>query len=149
MGQSHRYQVVAWWASGRTGMLKSDSAPNSLHFAAPTEFGGMEGRWTPEDLLLGALAGCFVTTFRVLAEYSNWEYTDLQVQAEALADKADSGYRFRKIILRPHLRILGEADRSRAVQLLKKAESLCLVSRALGFEPAFEPLVEVGSPDKN
>jgi peroxiredoxin-like protein len=146
LGDTHEYRVIAWWASGRTGLVRCDSAPNSIHFAAPLQFGGLEGRWTPEDLLLGAVAGCFTTTFRVLAENSKWEYTDLEVEAAGKVDKADSGYSFSHIILRPHLKILGERERARAFELLKKAESLCLVSRALAVTPAFEPVVEVKKP---
>jgi peroxiredoxin-like protein len=144
LGDTHEYRVIAWWASGRTGLAKSDSAPNSIHFTAPLQFGGLEGRWTPEDLLLCAIASCFTTTFRVLAENSKWEYTDLQVEAAGTVDKADSGYSFSHITLRPHLKILAEPDRARAFHLLQKAESLCLVSRALAVAQAFEPVVEVG-----
>jgi organic hydroperoxide reductase OsmC/OhrA len=140
---SHEYRIVAWWASGRTGLAKSDSAPNTIHFAAPMQFGGLAGRWTPEDLLLCAIASCFTTTFRVLAEYSRWEYVDLQVEATGKVDKADSGYSFSHVILRPHLKVLAEPDCERGLHLLRKAESLCLVSRALAVAQAFEPVVEV------
>jgi organic hydroperoxide reductase OsmC/OhrA len=120
LGDSHEYRVIAWWASGRTGLAKSDSAPNSIHFTAPPQFGGLEGRWTPEDLLLCAIASCFTTTFRVLAENSKWEYTELQVEAAGTVDKADSGYSFSHIILRLHLKILAEPERARAFHLLQQ-----------------------------
>jgi organic hydroperoxide reductase OsmC/OhrA len=145
MGESYQHQVVAWWSAGRTGLAKSNSAPNSIHFAAPPQFGGLEGRWTPEDLLLSAVASCFTTTFRVLAEYSKWEYIDLQVEASGTVEKAASGYSFTGIVLRPILKILGEPDRERAAHLLRKANSLCLVSRALGVAQTFEPVVEVAN----
>lgn len=148
MEGSHEHRVVAWWASGRTGLAKSDSAPNSIHFAAPPQFGGLEGRWTPEDLLLCAIASCYTTTFRVLAEYSKWEYTDLQVEAAGTVDKADSGYAFSRVILRPHLTIFVEPDRGRAFELLWKAEGLCLISRALVVAKAFEPVVTVGDAER-
>ncbi len=102
MEEQHKYRVVAWWTSGRTGTAKSDSAPNSIHFTAPPEFGGLEGRWTPEDLLLGAVASCFTTTFRVIAEYAKFEYSDLEVEAEGIVCK--------KILLRPTLMIYSEQD---------------------------------------
>lgn len=143
MGDSHEYRVMAWWASGRTGLAKSDSAPNSIHFTAPLQFGGLEGRWTPEDLLLCAIASCFTTTFRVLAEYSKWDYTDLQVEATGIVDKVDSGYSFTRVVLRPHLRIFAEPDRTRAFDLLRKAQNMCLISRALAVTQTFEPVVEV------
>ena len=74
------------------------------------------------------------------------EYSDLEVEAAGKVDKADSGYSFSHIILRPHLKILGEGERARGFELLQKAESLCLVSRALAVTLAFEPVVEVKEP---
>ncbi len=143
MEESYRHQVVAWWAAGRTGLAKSASAPNSIHFAAPPQFGGLEGRWTPEDLLLGAIASCFTTTFRVLAEHSKWNYIDLQVEVQGVVKKGDSGYNFTAVALRPVLKIQNETERHRALQLLEKAQGLCLVSRALAVDQRFEPVVEL------
>ena len=145
MADSYQHRVVAWWSSGRSGLAKSDSAPNSIHFAAPPQFGGLEGRWTPEDLLLSAVASCFITTFRVLAEHSKWEYADLQVEASGIVSKADSGYSFRQLTLRPHLKVGAEAEISQGRQLLQKAQNLCLVSRAMSVIQIFEPVVELAS----
>jgi organic hydroperoxide reductase OsmC/OhrA len=96
-------------------------------------------------LLLCAIASCFVTTFRVLAEYSKWEYVDLQVEAIGTVDKAGSGYAFSHIILRPHLKIPWEQEQTRALQLLQKTQDLCLVSRVISVTQDFEPVVDVGN----
>jgi peroxiredoxin-like protein len=144
MEEAHRFRVVAWWASGRTGIAKSSSAPNVIHFTSPPAFGGLEGRWTPEDLLLCAIASCYTTTFRALAENSKFEYTDLQVEVEGNISKADIGYSFGEVLIRPNLMVLQEEDDARAIKLLHKAEKLCLVSRALSVEQRFEPHVQVG-----
>jgi peroxiredoxin-like protein len=144
MDNEHQYRVVAWWTSGKAGIAKSDSTPNAIHFTAPPEFGGLEGRWTPEDLLMTAVASCFTTTFHAIAGYSKFEYTDLAVEAEGTVRKTDSGYCFSEIILRPTLTIPNEEQRERAAALMEKAKALCLVSRALAVEPRFEATVEVG-----
>ena len=146
MDTTHKYRTVAWWSSGQTGLAKSLSAPNAIHFSAPPEFGGLESRWTPEDLLLAALASCFTTTFRAIAGYSKFEYTDLQVEAEGTVSKAESGYSFSEIILRPTLTIHDEERRNQALNLLQKTKSACLVSKALAIAPALEPDVQVGNP---
>jgi peroxiredoxin-like protein len=145
MADSYQHRVVAWWSSGRSGLAKADSALNSIHFTAPPQFGGLEGMWTPEDLLLSAVASCFVTTFRVLAEYSKWEYADLQVEASGIVSKADSGYSFRQITLRPHLKVVAASEIAKGEQLLRKTENLCLVSRVISMTPVFEPVVELAS----
>ncbi|MGA7909658.1 MAG: OsmC family protein [Candidatus Sulfotelmatobacter sp.] len=143
MGAEHLYRVAAWWTSGRTGLAKSDSAPNAIHFTAPTEFGGLEGRWTPEELLLAAVAGCYTTTLRAIAGSAKFDFTDLQVEASGTVRKAESGYSFSEIVVRPNLKIASLEDRNRALDLLRRAEELCLVSRAVGTIVKFEPQLEV------
>jgi len=144
--EEHIYRVAAWWTSGRTGLAKSDSAPNAIHFTAPTEFGGLEGRWTPEELLLAAIAGCYTTTMRTIAGSAEFDFTDLQVEASGTIRKAESGYTFSQIVLRPNLKISSADERERALDLLRRAEKLCLVARAIGAKLQFEPQLEVAKP---
>jgi organic hydroperoxide reductase OsmC/OhrA len=117
-------------------VLIRDTAPNAIHFTAPLQFGGVEDRWTPEDLLLSAVASCYTTTFRELAERSRFEYSDLEVEVQGSIQRADSGYQFSEIVMRPNLTILSEEGRERALVLLQKADALCLVSRALAHDGA-------------
>jgi len=138
------YRVAAWWTSGRSGLAKSDSVPNAIHFTAPKEFGGLEGRWTPEELLLAALAGCFTTTLRTIAGSAQFDFTDLQVEASGTVRKAaEFGYGFSEIVIRPNLKIASSKERERALDLLEKTERLCLVSRAIRTPLKFEPQIEV------
>jgi len=140
----HQFRVVAWWAAGKTGMAKSSSAPNVIHFTSPPAFGGLDGRWTPQDLLLCAVASCYTTTFRAVAENSKFEYTDLQVDVEAAISKTETGYRFGEVCIRPNLTIPHAQEQARALTLLQKAESLCMISHALAVERRFEPHVQIG-----
>lgn len=144
MDTEHTYRVTAWWTSGRSGITKSDSVPIAIHFAAPPQFGGIEGRWSPEDLFLSAIASCFTTTFQAIAGYSKFEYLDLEVVVEGTSTKAGSGYSFTGVAIRPKLTIADEDGQARARELLKKAKALCLVSRALAIPQEFSPQVEVG-----
>lgn len=143
MAEPMQHRVVAWWASGQTGIAKSSSAPNAIHFTAPPEFGGLEGRWTPEDLLLGSVASCYTTTFHALAEHSDFSYTDLEVTVEGEIRKVDSGYAFSQMVLIPILTISCEEEQEKSLRLLRKAVDLCLVSRAISLQPRFEPHVQV------
>ena len=145
MENEHRFRVEAWWAAGQTGFAKSGSAPNAIHFTSPPAFGGVDGRWTPQELLLCAVAGCYTTTFRAVAENSKFEYTDLQVEVDATISKTEAGYRFSVVFIRPKLIIPHEQEQEqdKALKLLKKAEGLCMVSRALAVEQRFEPRVQV------
>jgi organic hydroperoxide reductase OsmC/OhrA len=143
MSKSYSHRVVAWWASGRTGMAKSDHAPNVIHFTAPPKFGGVKDRWTPEDLLLCAIASCFTTTFHTIADYSKFEYTDLEVESEAAICKAESGYSYEYITLHPRLTISHEGAENVGYKLLEKAKQLCLVSRVIATPIRFQMNVEI------
>ncbi|MGA7473940.1 MAG: OsmC family protein [Candidatus Sulfotelmatobacter sp.] len=146
MEEADQFRVLAWWSSGRNGIAQSNSAPNTIHFTSPPALGGMDGRWTPEDLLLGAIASSYTTTFRMLAENAKFEHTDLQVEVEGVLKNAATGYSFAEIHVRANLMIADEAERARAVKLLHMAKSLCVVSRALAIQQIFEPVVAVAVP---
>jgi uncharacterized OsmC-like protein len=96
--------------------------------------------------LLAAVAGCYTTTVRAIAGGAQFDFTDLQVEASGIVRKAESGYSFTQIVLRPNLKIASAEERDRALDLLKRAEKLCLVSRALGTTLKFEPQLEITKP---
>jgi organic hydroperoxide reductase OsmC/OhrA len=106
-------------------------------------FGGLQGRWTPEELLLAAIASCFTTTFRVVASNAQSDFTDLEVEASAVMRKLPSGYSLTEITIQPTLKIGESVDQDQALDLLKRAERLCLISRAIDTPLRFEPRLEV------
>ena len=146
MAAEYTYRVSAWWTSGRTGLAKCDSAPNTIHFSDAPELGGLEGRWTPEQLLLCALAGCFTTTFQDVARSVKFDYTDLEVEAEGLVRRSKSGCNFSEIILRPRLTVHSEGEFEAGLGLLRKAKALCLISRAITVPQTLDPHVEALRP---
>lgn len=137
------YISTARWTKGRNGIAAADSVEQTIDFSAPVEFQGRSGKWTPEHSLMAAVAGCFVTTFAAIAEFSKFDLASLDVSATGTLEKVEHGFRFTKIVLRPVLVITREEDRERALRLIEKAERSCLVSRSLRSEVTLEPSVEV------
>ena len=66
------YEAEIEWIEQRAGRLRSANLP-TLEVAAPPEFEGREGVWTPEHLYVGAVLSCFMTTFLAIAENSKLE----------------------------------------------------------------------------
>ena len=143
--EDNKYQVSAWWTSGKGGIARSGQVPTVIHFTAPVSFGGDPGRWTPEELMLAALASCFTTTFQAIATYSKLNYMDMEVSVEGGIEKTASGFQFTGIRIAPKLTISDEALRPLAEKVLHKSEALCLVGRALSIPKAFVPEVRVGA----
>jgi peroxiredoxin-like protein len=143
----YRYQASASWAPHRRGYVMAEKdAPRKLDFAVPPEFGGEEGFWTPEHLLLAAVASCYVATFRSMAGKSNVEFQTIDITVEGVIEKAPDGLRFTKIFLRPELLLTREADRERASRLLEKAEQGCLIARSLSGELELHAQILIATP---
>ena len=68
MNKSYSYLVESHWTQHKRGIVEAESIPRTINFAAPPEFGGEPGLWTPEHILLAAVSTCFVATLRSVAE---------------------------------------------------------------------------------
>lgn len=165
--ESYRYETTANWIGTRNGIVHDRSISPPLAFSAPPEFQGEAGVWTPEHMLVAAVASCFITTFRAIADLSKFDAPGLEVTVEGFVEKAergdqrlgeispftqgaegtlkkqDHGYRFTRVFVRPRLTVANEADRDRGLRLLEKAERSCLVSRSLRSEIVLEPEVAI------
>lgn len=143
MAAEYTYRVSAWWTSGRTGLAKCESSPNTIHFSEAAELGGLQGRWTPEQLLLCALAGCFTTSFNDIARGAKFDYTDLEVEIEGTVRRnRAAGCGFNEILIRPRLTVQSEDQREAGLNLLRRTKSICMISRAITVPQTMEPTVE-------
>jgi peroxiredoxin-like protein len=131
MSDQLQYSAHAQWIAGGRGAVAAEHIQGAIEFSAPPEFHGQSGFWTPEHLLLAAVASCFITTFRAIAGFSKFEALALDVSAEGTLDKSPGGYEFTAIVIKPQLTIRDESDRLRANRILEKTEKACLVSRSL------------------
>ena len=143
MQNTYTYNSHAHWTMHKRGILEAEEIPRTINFAAPPEFGGDPGLWTPEHLLLGAVATCYVSTFRAIAEHSKLEFGGMDVFVNGTMEKSDGGLRFMSITLRPAIVVLREEDRSRAQRVLEKAERACPISRSLSCRVELEAKIEL------
>jgi organic hydroperoxide reductase OsmC/OhrA len=102
-----------------------------LRSASPAEFGGPGDRWSPETFLVGAVADCFVLTFRAVARASRLPWSSLRCEAIGTLDRVDSGMQFTQLTLQASLSVPAGVDPYQARRALDKAEQNCLVSNSL------------------
>ncbi len=105
--------------------------------AVPPEFGGPGSGLSPEDLYAFALANCFVATFKVIAEKSKLEFSDLSAEGELTLDRNESGVPWMKAF---HLKVslTGAKDPERALRLLEKTSQSCMILNSVKTEKTFE-----------
>lgn len=126
----HRYHAIATGAPAGRIVLAHDGVP-SLESSPPVEFGGPGDAWSPEGLLVAAIADCFILTFRAVARGSKLEWSDLEVRVEGTLDRVDGVTSFTAFTLRARLGIGADVDEALAHAALERAERGCLISNSL------------------
>jgi organic hydroperoxide reductase OsmC/OhrA len=138
----HHYDVEAAATVGGDVMLAGRSLP-PLASAAPAEFGGPGTRWSPETLLVAAVADCFVLTFRAMAITAKLPWTSLACDVVGTLDRVDHEIRFTDFHLRVRLQIPEGTNEGQAQRLVEKVERNCLVANSLKARVHLERTVEV------
>ena len=142
----HRYRVKG------TGRITGDVELTAerltmLQSASPAEFDGPGDRWSPETLLVGAVADCFILTFRAIAKASRLFWISLDCDVTGTLDRVDRVMQFTRFDIAAHLVVAAGEDTDRARQALEKAERNCLISSSLRGSIVLDAMVEIAEPE--
>jgi len=141
----HRYCVKgAARLSGDVELIADRLA--TLRSASPAEFDGPGDRWSPETLLVGAVADCFILTFRAIAKASGLSWISLDCDVTGTLDRVDRMMQFIRFDMTAHLVVPAGADAAAATRMLEKAERQCLISSSLKAPVALDAAVESATP---
>jgi len=113
----------------------------AIETAPPLEFDGPGGLWSPETLLVAAIADCFILTFRGVARAARFEWVNLKAHVEGELDRKSGITQFVGYMTRVTLTVAAAADHAKARELLERAEKLCLVANSLSGTRALEVLI--------
>jgi organic hydroperoxide reductase OsmC/OhrA len=140
----HRYRVKG---RGRvTGDIElSAEGLTTLRSASPAEFDGPGDRWSPETLLVGAVADCFILTFRAVARTAEVSWTSLECDVTGKLERVDRLPQFTRLDIAAHLVVPPGEDAERARRALEKAERVCLISSSLKGSIGLEATVEIAA----
>lgn len=129
----HHYVVSANADTDSLVVLSSEGL-EPLQTAGPPEFGGPGDVWSPETLLVGSVANCFILSFRAIARASRFEWVSLSCDVSGTLDKIERATQFTSFDLRVLLTVpAGEAEK-KALRLLEKAEQHCLITNSMKAE---------------
>lgn len=126
----HNYAVTAS-AQAESLVTVSSEGLVDLETAAPAEFGGPGDAWSPETLLVAAVANCFILTFRAIARASRFEWIALRCGVSGKLDKIDKVTQFTGFDLIVELSVADGTDETKAHRLLRNAERHCLITNSL------------------
>jgi organic hydroperoxide reductase OsmC/OhrA len=140
----HTYVAAA---SARSQGLVSIDAPGlpGIETAAPPEFDGPGGVWSPEALLCAAIADCFVLTFRAVSRGAQLPWSRLECRVEGVLERVDRQSQFTRFRTSANLTVPEGVDVAAAEKLLEKAEKACLVTNSLRGSRTLEARVSTSA----
>jgi len=98
---------------------------------SPPQFGGPEGSWSPETMLVASVANCFILTFRAIARASRFEWSSLDCSVDGVLDRVDRKTHFTEYHVKATLHLPAGSNETKARRILDKANSNCLITNSL------------------
>ena len=126
----HSYNVTATGSKQGTIDLTSQGL-TTIASAAPAQFGGPGDKWSPETLLVAAVADCFILTFKAISRASKLDWESISCQVEGTLDRINDITQFSEFKLHVVLDVPSGVDEKKAVRLLEKSEHSCLITNSL------------------
>lgn len=129
--KAYRFPVSLHWYGGRLTRASAPGKPD-LDVSTPPEFrGGMDGIWSPEDLLVAATAACYAVTLAAVAERRSVPVHGLEVEGTGHVTSRDDG-RFGFVAIELSVDLETDPEYAAAAEAAARvAEERCLVSMAL------------------
>jgi organic hydroperoxide reductase OsmC/OhrA len=138
----HHYHVEL--TGTPAGCVASSAGVPDMTIAPPTQYDGPGDTWCPEQMLLSAVAACFVFTFRAVARAMKTPFVSVDVSASGTVAKAAGVVRFVEIVLYPRITVPAGSDRDRLLTTVDQSENRCLVAASLSVPVRVEmQVVEV------
>jgi peroxiredoxin-like protein len=146
----HHFYLKANWPGLRNDVGEIEAGNLVTKVSIPPEMDGPGVGTNPDEMLLGAAATCYIITLAAMMERSQLEKITLSMESEAIVDVTKGVFTYKKIIHRPHIILktnASERDIQLAKKLAEKAETSCMISRAIqgNVEMELEVTIEVAS----
>ncbi|MEH7874857.1 OsmC family protein [Bacillus velezensis] len=142
----HHFYLKANWPGNRNDVGDIKSGRLETAVSIPKEMDGPGEGTNPDEMLLGAAATCYIITLAAMMERSGLDKEDLHMESEGIVDVTNGVFTYQKIIHRPFILLkpdAAETDFTLAKKLAQKAESSCMISRAVQGNVEMELEVEV------
>jgi organic hydroperoxide reductase OsmC/OhrA len=148
--EPHVYNVDIAWSKDRKGIMCSPELKGGtmekggcIEVATPPEFPkGIPGIWSPEHLFTASVSSCLMTTFLAIAENSKLDFISFRCSSKGKLEQVEGKLMMTEVLLEPRVIVKDEKDVERALKVLLKSESNCLISNSVKARIVMKPRVE-------
>jgi len=130
----HHFHLKANWPGGRNSEGTIEAGHLNTKVSIPPEMDGPGIGTNPDEMLLGAASTCYIITLAAMIERANLPLQAMGLTSEGIVDVTRGIITYKKIIHRPTVTLTNHAsqdDKDKLQTLIHKAESSCMISRAL------------------
>lgn len=131
---THTFHLKADWPGLRNGVGEIKAGNLKTQISIPPEMDGPGVGTNPDEMLLGAAATCYIITLAAMMERNGLEKESLTMESDGIVDVTNGVFTYKKIIHRPRIVLAADAtdrERNLAQRLAEKAETSCMISRAI------------------
>lgn len=116
----------------------------ALKGGPPVHLGGETGRWSPEDMFLGALNSCQLGSFLYMARQMQLNVLGYDSEIEGILDVEGETFTFQKVTIRPVIRVGSEEEIEKALECSVRAHGMCFIGNSVKAEIIIEPKITAG-----
>jgi peroxiredoxin-like protein len=147
----HLFHLQANWPGLRNDIGTIEAGNLKTKVSIPPEMDGPGIGTNPDEMLLGAAATCYIITLAAMMERSKLEKESLTMESVGVVDVTNGVITYKKIIHKPKIVLNSNAtekDKALAKKLAEKAETSCMISRAIQGNVGIELEAEVTCAEK-
>lgn len=119
------------------------SGPGELPIGPAPEFGGRPGSLNPEELFVGAINACLMTTLSYFLQRSKIAIESYEADAEGQVQKDSDGLRFVEVAVHATATVKDPSMAKQTCDWAGLAEKYCLVSRSVSCPVHYHLSVEI------
>jgi organic hydroperoxide reductase OsmC/OhrA len=149
--KTHTYAMAVRWpnqpgdattnyrAYHRDHTISHDGKP-TIPASSDPAFRGDPARYNPEELFVASLSSCHMLWYLHLCSVNGVVVLEYRDDASGVMEEsADGGGRFVSVTLRPRVKLGGESDAAKALDLHHQAHRLCFIARSVNFPVEVRP----------
>ncbi|MFW9994712.1 MAG: OsmC family protein [Candidatus Odinarchaeota archaeon] len=145
---SYRMQTFLEWKNSM-GVIKGHKNDISVPFDRPAAFGGSDDHFYPDELFLGAIAACFITTFlNLIQRFDEDDFTLESIAFETRTElKKEHLYTAKEIILNGSMMFIKAEDTALIRRLIKLSRENCHLLSSLSNEIKITIIIDLTIKD--
>ena len=137
--ETHEFQTQIKWIGGKEGIITLEGKQD-LPLSSPLQWDGKPERYSPHDLFVAAVTGCFITTFATMMKRMKQPLTAHHVSGRGVVQKhPEGGFYFTDFYITMKITVPKEAVLNQVKRAVTLTEKYCQISRSIASKVHVEP----------